>query len=462
MKRFSSLKIYKQYLDNQQKEEIFKKLTFQYSDYSTGQMYTLNFYKETKNCIYIPKYIDNFLSFNFNEEIENICNSGDIIDIEDNIILRNKVQEDCVEAILKNETGIIKLPPGKGKTVMAIKAASILKRKFIVVVDMEKIKEQWINEIKKFTNLTDDDIGIIQGDQIDVVNKKCCIIMINTLSSRVKKGETKKYLEILNENNFGVCFYDEVHCLIGPEKFTDALYCIPTKRTYGLTATPNRTDGRLILLNYWLKDIIFKIDEYDIMPIINIINFSSDIKKTKTYKHITYGGKFNRMSYNKKLIDLNNYINTLDSVVEYVIKNNRICVFMSEIKKILEFFILRYSDRMGIENIGFFVGGSGIEEIDKKYVFTTYKMTNKAINNINWDCLIFLTSVGSPIAIEQSIGRTTRMKDGKRNPLIFDLVDNDIDVMKFLFKNRYKLYKEKKFNIKFINDLQNLHSEVLC
>ena len=426
--------------------DITNQLRFSQYDYNTGEKITHEFFKEEIFNLYIPRF---FPLQNYNLKIKDNNCIGKDIDIQDKIELRDDIQIKAVNSLLKFDNGILKLPPGKGKTVIAIKFISTLKKKSLIYVDSEKLKNQWIDRLIQFTNLGKDNIGIIQGDKWEL-DKFIVIAMIQTVSNRVKK-DFNKIRDIMYNANFGITIMDEVHVVVGPEQFTNCSFVSTSKRVYGLSATPTRTDNRDKLLLYCIGNIIYENQQYEITPKINVIKFDSGLSKSKTNKYICFGGKFSKLRYMKMLIKNHQYNNIINEIIDTCIKKNRNMVLISDIKKILEHFYNQYIDKYNKDKVGYFVGGSDNKEMTKQIVFTTYKLTGKAIDYPKWDTLIMLTPVASPITIEQSIGRITRKYEGKESSVVFDLVDLSYPLYTVKwFNNRKEFYNKIKSETKEI------------
>ena len=164
---------------------------------------------------------------------------GSLRDYQDNVI------KTVVPKIKNQEGGIISLPPGRGKTVIACKLISELKKKTLVVVHKTFLLNQWKNRIEQF--LPKARVGIVQGTTMDVEDKDIVIGMLQSLS--MKDYDNSIF------DNFGLVIYDEVHHL-SAETFSKALPKVATKYLLGLSATPNRKDGLSKVFKYYIGNII--------------------------------------------------------------------------------------------------------------------------------------------------------------------------------------------------------------
>jgi superfamily II DNA or RNA helicase len=96
---------------------------------------------------------------------------------------------------------IIKADTGVGKTIIMIKIACELKVPFLVIVPLERLMTYWIDQIKKFTTLTDDDIGIVRQDKCEYEGKTACVGLVHSLYK-------DKYPEEFKDH-FGLVIVDE-------------------------------------------------------------------------------------------------------------------------------------------------------------------------------------------------------------------------------------------------------------
>ena len=114
------------------------------------------------------------------------------------------------------------LPPSGGKTYFSIYAAAKIKGPHLVTVPSRILQEQWIDRIETYTTLKVSD-KIQDGFDIIVVTYQAAI-----------KNAHKFLWQIL--------FIDEAHHL--PANMFSKMATIPRNFTIGLTATPQREDGR--------------------------------------------------------------------------------------------------------------------------------------------------------------------------------------------------------------------------
>ncbi len=135
--------------------------------------------------------------------------------------------------------GVVCLPCGGGKTVVALATMAALKTRALVLVTGHEAAEQWKRELILKTSITADQIGVYSGQ-----GKEIKPITIATYSILTSGAKTKamKHFDLLAKEPWGVVVYDEVHLLPAPVFRLSA--ALQATRRLGLTATLVREDGR--------------------------------------------------------------------------------------------------------------------------------------------------------------------------------------------------------------------------
>ena len=246
-------------------------------------------YLESDNKIYVPKCygIEKF-GFPINDNL----NSGlDCPSLKFDGRLRD-IQQEPVNAFIDNVInkkklgGIISVPCGFGKTIMAIYIACYFKKKTLFISHKDFLNEQFINSVNIF--VPNAKIGKIKQKIIDVDNKD---IVIATLQSLAMKEYDDKIF-----NDFGLVIIDECHH-IASEVFSRAFRKMNIRITLGLSATLNRKDGLRKVFEWYLGKSVYKITNNDkeCNMIVNLHKYySHDIDYN--YVKLMYNGTINVVS----------------------------------------------------------------------------------------------------------------------------------------------------------------------
>jgi superfamily II DNA or RNA helicase len=182
--------------------------------------------------------------------------SGDAIDVPFQNELRD-YQKDIVNIYLNHVKsgvggGILEVPCGRGKTIMALNILSQLKKKTLIIVHKEFLLNQWMERIADF--LPSARVGKIQGNVFDIVNKDIVIGMIQTMYNRPYTMNAF--------SSFGLTILDEVH-RVGSEEFSKTLLKVVTPYMLGISATVDRKDGLTELLYMFIGPKIYSEERKD-------------------------------------------------------------------------------------------------------------------------------------------------------------------------------------------------------
>ena len=192
---------------------------------------------------------------------------------------RDEEQKKAIEAI-KNfnfNYGILNSPPGSGKTFMASQLITHFKERTLILVDMNLLIEQFIDSLLAFTDIKEEEIGLIRGTTLDYnLDKKVIIATMQTLN---KKPDIMKKLS----NNIGFLIQDE--CQIAScDTIRNIFKEFKPKYQLGLSGTPFRDDGMDFLIREMIGPIIYTTDKQHmikegnlIVPILRPIFLKDDI-----------------------------------------------------------------------------------------------------------------------------------------------------------------------------------------
>ena len=154
-------------------------------------------------------------------------------------------QRQAVEAFhqgggLSGGSGVLTLPCGAGKTIIGLKAMELLQTSTLILAANVTAARQWIKEITEKTTLDESQVAEYSGES--KATAQVTVATYQILSYRPRGKEHFPHLSLLQERNWGLIIYDEVHLLPAPVFRITAE--IQAKRRLGLTATLIREDGR--------------------------------------------------------------------------------------------------------------------------------------------------------------------------------------------------------------------------
>jgi superfamily II DNA or RNA helicase len=332
--------------------------------------------------------------------------------------------------------GILQLPPGFGKTVMALYIISMLRKRTLVIVHKEFLMNQWKERIHQY--LPTATIGVMKQKRFEIDND----IVIASLQTICSRDYDAKLL-----SSFGFVIIDECHH-IGAKIFSRALSKINFRYTLGLSATVTRKDGLSKVFKWFIGDVLYKISskETKVTTEVDIHKFKCDDKNYNRECFISTG-KLNiaRMITNVcECVERNIYIaGVVNNMLKY--EPTRNIILLSERRQHL----IDLSNYFDKNVFGFYVGGMKSAELEvtktKRLILGTFNMVSEGFDLPKLDTLILATSKSD---IEQSVGRIQRKHEyteADNTPRIIDIVD-----MFSLFarqaSKRMQFYKKKKYD----------------
>ena len=358
-----------------------------------------------------------------------------------------KTQKPVVDSFIneceKSTGGLICLPCGFGKTIIALNILSKLKKKTLVVCHKEFLLNQWKEKIKIF--LPEAKVGIIQQKKVNIEDKD---IVLGMLQSIAMRDYPKKIFE-----EFGFVVFDECHHL-GAEVFSRALPKLSTRFMLGLSATPDRKDGLSKVFEYYLGDMIYciKVREPDTVSLKIIKYFSNNPEYCKPLVN-SYTGLLNSPLMISQVCNYEPRSEIIIEEVKKMVQNNRRILILSERRAHLDYFYNKII-KNNICSCGYYVGGMKQMELDetakKQVVLGTFHLASEGMDVPELNTVI----LASPKTdIKQSIGRIFRQKAGERthDPLILDIIDENIPSFKRKFTHRNRIYRENKYNASKVN-----------
>jgi len=328
--------------------------------------------------------------------------------------------------------GIISVPCGWGKTIMALYIITKLKRKTIIVVHKEFLLNQWIERINEF--LPEATVGIIQGKKIDVKGKDIVIGMLQSLSQ-------KDYDKTLFKD-FGLTIVDECHH-IAAEVFSRSLPKINSFYSLGLSATPNRADGLTKVFNMFLGPIVYKITKDDKCVAVRVVEYNEPFNKEYCKEEVLYNGRICLPRMINNICESYSRNKLIISLAKSLYKHNKQTLILSGRRNHLKYL---FEELSKIATAGYYVGGMKQKDLKKSetaaFILGTFPMSSEGLDIPSLDAVIFATPKSS---IQQSIGRITR-KVHKELPIAYDILDN-FSMFIGQYKKREKLYKKLNYKV---------------
>ncbi len=185
--------------------------------------------------------------------------------ISDQIRLR-EYQQEALNAWLKSKQGIIVIPTGGGKTVIGLKATALIRLATLIIVPTIDLLQQWYENVRELLGV---EAGRIGGGYDEL--KGITVITYDSAYTQLEKIG----------NKFGLVIFDEVHHLPS-EGYSIIAQGLASPYRLGLTATPERSDGRDKLYPLLVGPIVYRI------TVSNLVGkYLSNFETQRIYVNLT-------------------------------------------------------------------------------------------------------------------------------------------------------------------------------
>lgn len=453
--------ILKSSISNSEYEDLKKKMTVTpvtVPGYGDDQVRSFPCYRENSTRIYVPKM---YGIIKYGEPSEVLIGQGDNIDVTFQGDLREHQKDAmkaCEEKIFNRYDscggGLLVLPCGFGKTVCALYAISLVKKKTLIIVHKNFLLQQWEERIHQY--MPDARVGFIKAQACDVDDKDIVIGSLQSLSM-------KDYADAVFQG-FGFVIVDEVHH-IGAEVFSRALHKVNFRYSLGLSATPTRKDGLTKVIKWFLGDVIFSTKrEANSNVVVELCKFK-DKDPVYCQDISMFNGKPNISRMINNICEFDPRVEAIvDKIVEKreTFKHNAHIIVLSDrlnqLHKICN--VLRDRNMDPPPNIGFYIGKTKqakLQEIGKEcdVILGTYALCSEGFDIPRLNILVLASPKSD---VEQSVGRIQRKQVCLETktindddvpdppPTVIDFVD-DFSVFSNMSKKRAKFYKKNGFDI---------------
>ena len=443
-------------LNETQLEELKGNLTlspkenFGFNSYFTPEKQIV-VYRENDSKIYIPRY---YGIEKFGQPDKTTIPPGEMIQVPFMNELRD-YQKEIVSVYLNyvksgSGGGILEVPCGRGKTIMALNILSTLQKKTLIIVHKEFLLNQWIERIADF--LPSARVGKIQGKTFDIDDKDIVIGMIQTMYDRTYPSNTFE--------SFGLTILDEVH-RVGSEEFSKTLLKVVTPYMLGISATVDRKDGLTELLYMFIGPKIYSENREDEDGVqVRCIQYQHSHEEYITEEFDARG----KIKYSTMINVISDFMprkQTIVKLLEDLIRedNEKQIMILSHKRDLLNY-IEEEITLKGFASCGQYVGGmkqAKLQESEgKQIVLATYAMAAEALDIKSLNTLVM---VSPKTDIVQSVGRILRTRGNGK--IIVDIVDSH-DVFQNQWKKRRAYYKKSNYAIKMIKisdytNMENIH-----
>jgi len=395
-------------------------------------------------------------SLNVNYEINDLRNLGEAMKVSFAGTLYDE-QKEAAKNLLAHDTGVLSATTGFGKTVIAAKLIDERKVNTLVIIHNTTLMKQWKESLETFLIFEEEfqptpsgrsrkkelsSVGLL-GSGKNTLGNKVDIAMMQSLI----KGNVVADVVL----NYGMVIVDECHH-VGAYGYEQILSAVKAKFVYGLSATPDRQDGRHPIVFMQCGAIRHYVTAKDQAKKRNfdhsfVTRFTTlkmpsntdkdDFKISDAYELITLSEERNlkivrdvidSINDGRKPIILTNRITHVENL-EKLIKKHTDCEIISLTGK-----GTKKQKRTKLERL------AALSDDSRFVIVATGNYVGEGFDFPRLDTLFLVMPITGVGVLHQYAGRLHREYPGKKSVIIYDYVDILIRMLEKMYLKRVKGY----------------------
>ena len=342
--------------------------------------------------------------------------------------------------------GILKSKPGSGKTQMGIALIKAIRRRALWLCHTQDLLKQSMDRAKQYMN--PELIGTITEGKVNV-----------GVGVTFATVQTMANLELTHFRDYwDVVIVDECHRVSASAstftRYEKVLNHLSARHKYGLSATPERSDGLIMATFALLGKVVYEVPDeavadrtmgVKIRPVET--DFEIDDECLNDDGTINY----------TKLIEALTTCKGRNADIAYCItaNGNNHCLILSDRLAQLEEIMSMLPP--GYREVSAFINGKmtskkakaereqALEDMrtgKKRFLFATYSLAKEGLDVPCLDRLFLASPCKYSAIITQAVGRVQRTYPGKETPVVYDFVDVNVGFCQGAYKKRCTSYRK--------------------
>lgn len=371
-------------------------------------------------------------------------------------------QSVAVEKMKAAKYGILKSTTGSGKTQVGIAVIKALKRRALWLCHTADLLNQSMERALRY----------MDGGLIGTITEGKVNVGVGVTFATV---QTMANLDLTQYRDYwDVVIVDECHRVSSSAtsftRYEKVLNHLSARHKFGLTATPERSDGLIKATFALIGNVIYEVPEEAVADKVTGVRIQTVETETDiTDECLNDDGTIN---YVNLILHLTTDVKRNGLIVEKITEcRGHSCLILSERLDQLLCLMARLPWDMMVESV--FISGNkvcvpvydkdggrleektgkaakelraqAIEDMrigKRKYLFASYSLAKEGLDIPRLDRLFLASPAKFSAIVTQSVGRIRRTFEGKETPLVYDFVDFYIGFCKRAYQERCRSYRK--------------------
>ena len=348
-------------------------------------------------------------------------------------------QRTAVQALCAHDIGVFVAPPGVGKTVVGTYLVAARACSTLILVHRKPLLDQWLAQLSLFLGLEPKQIGQI-GAGKKTGNGRLDVAMIQSL---VRKEEVQDIVA-----TYGQVIVDECHHL-SAVSYERVIAEAKARYVVGLTATPQRRDGRHPITAMQLGPVRFHIEPksqaaqrpFAHTLIVRETGFrtSSDAAPSiqQLYASLAADAKRNQLILDDVILALEQG----RSPILLTERKDHLAYFAARLTKIVRHVVVLHGGTSASARREVKAQLAAVPETEERLILATGRYIGEGFDDARLDTLFLALPVSWKGTLIQYAGRLHRLHPAKQEVRIFDYVDREVPMLLRMFEKRLRGYR---------------------